>query len=192
VEMVGKGAKIAVIANSRDSFDETRKNARTKECLDYLDSIGLCAEALDLRDYFHDNLALETELAKMNGVWLLGGNAFVLRKAFRQAGLDTLLPKLIRTNQLVYGGFSAAGCVLGPSLHGVELVDEEHLDCEPYQDETVWEGLGLLDYAFVPHYKSDHPESANIDKYVAYLQQNNMPYEALHDGEVIIIDSKAE
>ena len=53
--------------------------------------------------------------------------------------------------------------------------------------KVVWEGLGLIDFAFLPHYKSDHPESEDIDKEVEYCKKHNIPFKTLRDGEVIII-----
>lgn len=52
----------------------------------------------------------------------------------------------------------------------------------------IWEGLGLIDYAFLPHYDSDHPESADIDKEVAYCTENQIPFKTVRDGEVILIE----
>lgn len=188
LEMVGAKGRVAVIDNSRDGFDESRKLQRTSDTVSHLGSLGLEVETVDLREYFGGEDDASKKLESFDGVWLLGGNAFVLRKAFRQSGLDEHLPTLLK-NGLVYGGFSAAGCILAPSLHGIELVDDEHLRTPVYQEETIWEGLGILDYAFVPHYKSDHPESADIDNYVAYLEAHNLPYKALRDGEVIVVDN---
>ena len=39
----------------------------------------------------------------------------------------------------------------------------------------------------LPHYKSDHPESEDIDKEVEYCDKNNIPYKTLRDGEVMIL-----
>ena len=39
---------------------------------------------------------------------------------------------------------------------------------------------------FVPHYKSNHKESAMIDEVVQYLEENKIAYQALRDGEVMI------
>jgi dipeptidase E len=50
----------------------------------------------------------------------------------------------------------------------------------------------ILDYAIAPHYKSDHPESADIDKCVAYFKENNIRYKTLRDGEAIIINGENE
>ena len=60
----------------------------------------------------------------------------------------------------------------------------------PYEEckEILWEGLGILDHIILPHYKSDHPESADIDKEVEFCKRNNIPFKTLRDGEVIIIE----
>jgi len=45
-----------------------------------------------------------------------------------------------------------------------------------------------VDYALVPHYKSDHKESNDIDRTITYMIDNKIPFKALRDGEVIIIE----
>jgi dipeptidase E len=100
----------------------------------------------------------------------------------RQSGFD-----LIQDGALVYGGFSAGAVVATPTLKGIELVDDPHEIPDGYEPEVIWEGLGLYDAAIAPHYKSDHPESAAIDRVVAYFERNNLPYKPLHDGEAIVV-----
>lgn len=41
---------------------------------------------------------------------------------------------------------------------------------------------------FMPHWDSDHPESADIEKEITYCKENNISYKAIRDGEVIIIE----
>jgi dipeptidase E len=53
---------------------------------------------------------------------------------------------------------------------------------------VIWEGLGIIDYVIVPHYKSDHPESEIMEEVVEYLIENKIPYKTLRDGEVIIVE----
>lgn len=48
--------------------------------------------------------------------------------------------------------------------------------------------MNILDYALVPHYKSEHPESEDVDKIIAYMIDSKIPFKALRDGEVIIIE----
>jgi dipeptidase E len=54
--------------------------------------------------------------------------------------------------------------------------------------DVIWEGLGIIDYVIVPHYKSDHPESEIMEEVVEYLIENKIPYKTLRDGEVIIVE----
>jgi len=59
-----------------------------------------------------------------------------------------------------------------------------------YSCEIIWTGLGLIPFCIAPHYRSDHSESALIDKSVEYFIQQKIPFVALHDGEALILDSK--
>ena len=50
----------------------------------------------------------------------------------------------------------------------------------------MYDGLGILDFVPVPHYKSEHPESKLVDKVVELFNKNNINYRTLKDGDVII------
>ncbi len=149
-----------------------------------LKTLGFEVEVLDLRDYFGRMDALREKLADLDMVWVSGGNTFVLRQALRLSGFDELIKELAKREDFVYGGYSAGCCVLSPTLKGLQTVDDPH--DFPYQEihEPIWEGLGLIDYAFLPHYDSDHPESEDIDKEVAYCTENKIPFKTVRDGEV--------
>ncbi len=62
----------------------------------------------------------------------------------------------------------------------------------PYQEQNtvIWEGIGLIDYVFLPHFDSEHPESSAIDKEIEFCKVNNMPYKALRDGEALIFEQR--
>lgn len=104
------------------------------------------------------------------------------------SGLDEILKDLLKKENILYGGYSAGVCVLAPTLKGMELVDDPNVKPYDNQKETIWDGVGILDYTIVPHYKSNHPESAKVDEAVKYMEKNNIPYKPLRDGEVIIIE----
>ena len=70
----------------------------------------------------------------------------------------------------------------GPTLRGLELVDEIGAVPEP-----VWDGLGFVDFSIAPHYRSDHPEADAIERVVEYFRTNGMPYRTLQDGQAIIV-----
>ena len=184
------GKLIGVITNALDCVEaEARAKSNAKSVQEVRD-LGIDVEVLDLKDYFGARAELEAKIGSLGGVWVRGGNTFVLCQAMRLSGFDELLTDLASADFL-YGGYSAGVCVLAPRLEGLQQVDDPTL--LPYADsQLIWEGLGLLDYLILPHYKSDHPESADIDKEVEYCEREGIPFKTLRDGEVIIIEDLAE
>jgi dipeptidase E len=104
----------------------------------------------------------------------------------KESGFDEIIKEYKNNDELVYGGYSAGVCVITPTLKGIELVDDTVILPKGYKNQTIWEGIGLINYSFAPHYKSDHPESEAINKTVEYFIENKMLFKALKDGEVII------
>jgi dipeptidase E len=153
-----------------------------------LSGLGLEPESVDLRDFFRKPGATQSLVEEFDGVWVLGGNMFTLRRAFRYSGLDQLLDEIASSNApFVYAGYSAGACILGPTLDGIHLVDPPDLPAEGYETQTIWEGLGLLPGSIAPHFKSNHPESSMIDGVVEYFEAHALPYRTLRDGESIVI-----
>jgi dipeptidase E len=182
--------RTAYIANALDFMRDSDQRSETEVFdIEQLQAVGLQVERFDLQNYFTPPKKLARDLDQYGVIWVRGGNVFVLRQAMRLSGLDTYLIDPVRkSEERLYGGYSAGICVLAPSLHGLELVDDETQF--PYQQmsSVIWEGLGLLDYALAPHYRSDHPESAAIENVVGYYRQHSLPYKTLQDGDVIVIE----
>jgi dipeptidase E len=179
----------ACISNALDySTDITRREKGKMENMKILAEIGLKPEIFDLRNFFDKKKELKEALKKYDLLWVRGGNAFVLRQAMHLSGFDEFLIESTKQNEpLIYSGYSAGVCVLGPTLKGLATADDPTQ--KPYGDyETIWEGLNILDYLILPHYKSNHPESADIDKDVEFCKSQNIPFKTLSDGEVIIIE----
>jgi dipeptidase E len=151
-----------------------------------LKKLGLFPEEIDLRAYFGKQKELSGKLNNFGAVYVRGGNAFILRKAMLQSGLDNLIKKKNKDPDFVYAGYSAGICVLSPTLHGLELVDDLSLVPQKYDQEIIWSGLGIVDFSIVPHYKSNHPESGMVDRVVEYFIERKMPFKTLRDGEVIV------
>ncbi len=188
LDLMGDNKRVAVINNARD-FDtnEIRKTAVFEE-MGRLESIGLICTDVDLRDYFGKTEELKTLLQQFDLIWVRGGNCFILRRAFNQSGLDTFIRQFIEEDKIVYGGYSAGIDMLVPSLRGAELVDDPNIIPATYNPEIIWECLNILPYTVAPHYKSDHPESAAVDKSIEYLIENHIPFIALRDGEAMVIN----
>lgn len=179
------GNKIVIIANSRDwSPDTEEKEESVKKNIEDLQALGFEVTRLDLRVYFNNEEKLKEDLSNYNAFYVIGGNIYTLRLAMKYSGFDNYIKEIAKKEEYLYAGYSAGICVLAPSLNGLDIVDEP---INPYNDEPVlYDGLGLLDYTPVPHYKSDHPESALIDRVVELFDEKGIKYKTLRDGEVII------
>lgn len=183
------GARAAIIANGFDGCSETAREIYRAEVFNphnILGSLGIEAESLDLRAYFGDPEGLRRRLSQFDLVWVMGGNSFVLRRAMKQSRFDSIIEDMLAKDIIIYGGDGAGAMVVGPTLRGMELVDDPWEVPENYEDSLVWAGLRLTAFTIVPHFRSNHPDSAAAEKLVNYLGARRLPYRALSDGEVVV------
>ncbi|GAA1513020.1 Type 1 glutamine amidotransferase-like domain-containing protein [Kribbella lupini] len=190
--MLPARARIAVICNAIDIEEPILREEKVLAEHRWLVELGLLPQEVDLRDFTPAEpgasaAALLTHLSSFDGLWVRGGNVFTLRAEMARSGLDQILPDLIRSEQLVYAGYSAGGCVLAPSLRGLELCDDASV-----VDDVVWDGLGVLDEAFVPHLNSPgHPETELIEQVRDLYDRTGVRYVPLRDGQALVIDGSS-
>lgn len=177
--------KICLIPNALDVSLESKKLLRVQEGIKELEELGFEVTAISLKDYFSNKEKLKEDLKGFNSFYVLGGNTFVLRQAMYLSGFDEYLKEISKKPGYLYAGYSAGICILAKDLHGIDIVDNPNEN--PYNyGSIIWEGIGILDYAPMPHYKSEHPESVLVDKEIEYCIKNNIKYKTLKDGDVII------
>ena len=187
VKLSSSNKKAGVIMNAVDWGDPVRVETSLKDQIEVLKSLGFVPEQIDLRNYFDKPDELRKHLSSFGLVWVYGGNTFVLKRAYEQSGFDKIIKDMLQKDEIVYAGFSAGIVILSKSLKGLEIVDDPTVVPEGYKKDFSWDGLGILDYHVAVHYKSDHPESSDIDKEIEYCEKNDIPYKTLSDGEVIVI-----
>lgn len=186
------GNKIGYIQNAVDfvSPNLERRELQKNEDIKNLEDVGFIVSCIDLKSYFSKKDELREVLDNLNGIWIAGGNTFILRQAMKLSGLDDLIvSELSHRKSFLYAGYSAGCCILSASLDHLQIVDDPNQF--PYEGikETIWKGLGIIDFAFLPHYDSDHPESEDINKEIEYCIKNKILFLAIRDGEVIIEDN---
>lgn len=188
--LVGDGGRRAVvIANALDDMPEDVRRIGVDCEIAALSRLGFDAVELDLHGYFDDEARLRRDLAGVALAWLRGGNTFMLRYALARSGGDVVFRDLLAADALVYAGYSAGLCVVSPTLRGIEAVDDADAVTRIYGTEPVWEGLAILDEAFVPHYQSTwHPQAAAIDLTAQRYRAEGIPHRTLRDGQVLLID----
>ncbi|HTR05449.1 MAG TPA: Type 1 glutamine amidotransferase-like domain-containing protein [Paraburkholderia sp.] len=191
VDLAGGARRIGVVVNALDHRESAREAWREAQTAK-LAALGFTPTELDLRHYFGRAEALREALAQLDAIWINGGNAFILRRAMRQSGFDTLIADALARDAIVYAGFSAAAVIASASLEALARVSDP-LEVPPgYAPDIVMEGLGLLPYAVVVHYRSDHPESRAVEAEAAYYERHGIGYRTLSDGEALVIDAARE
>jgi dipeptidase E len=184
------GIGVAVISNATDFIPDADRVAYARNVFNPVEVFrtrGFEAREFDLRTYFDCPELLRSALKGVQLVWANGGNAFLLRRAMMQSGLDRILKDRVPAGTLIYGGWSAGAVVAGPSLRGLDLMDDPTTVAEGYLREPVWEGVGLVDFSIVPHFQSDHAEADCAARVVDWLTDRGLPFRALQDGEAIIV-----
>jgi dipeptidase E len=135
---------------------------------------------------------LRALLARFDLTYVRGGNVFILRRALRQSGADRILADLLAQDAIVYAGYSAAPCVHGPTLRGLESAeDDPETVPEGYDETVIWDGLGLLPFALAPHYGRELG-AAGATPMVDYYIEHHIPFVALRDGQALVLDGNRQ
>lgn len=188
-ELVTRSGPAAIVLNACDVFDERSRDFDLQ--VDDLRDLGFDSEELDLRAYFGAAVALERRLRAFALIWVTGGSAFALARAMSACGFAVASRDLIDSGTLVYAGYSAGACVVGPDLEGIELMDDADANPPGYPPIAPARTLAWVPWRIIPHWRSDHPEAAAAERAVAHLSAAGLPYRALTDGDAIIVDGEA-
>jgi len=71
-------------------------------------------------------------------------------------------------------------------VEGVDVMDDHEVGSAGTPDAPA-STLGLIDHRIVPHWRSDHPESASEERAVAELERRGLAYVALRDGDDLLL-----
>ena len=185
-DLVGSGSRAGLVFNSLDNYPERLRNFDREATA--LADLDFASVEVDLRRYFDAPGQLQKVLERLDLLWVVGGNSFVLARAMTLSGFSAAARDLVQGGTLVYAGYSAGACVAGPDLEGVRLMDEPEVIPDGYPPDAEPTTLGWIPWRIVPHWRSDHPESESAEPAVAFLENAELPYKALRDGEVLVSD----
>ena len=182
--MVGTPGQVAVIANAADAWPAAARSSALTSDLAPLRRLGFQPFEVDLREYVGRASTLRRVLGGVGLVWVRGGNTFVLRAQCARSGADSVLPEMLRADTFVYAGYSAGACLLTPSLRGLEAADDPAEVVTTCGVQPIWDGLGLVDRAIVPHCGSDPAADAIVARY----RRDGVPHWALTDEQVVVVE----
>ena len=180
--------KILLIFNAMDVKGKEKINNNIKEDVSLLEKIGFDVNIIDLKEYFDKYAELKQICQNYNAFCVMGGNVFVLRQAMKYSGFDVFLKEINADDDYLYIGYSAGSCVLSEQLDILKTVDEP-IDFYN-KGEIIYDGIGLIRYTFIPHYKSNYHKAHLIDEIVNKCKNEKINYKAFKDGEVTIENTK--
>lgn len=112
-----------------------------------------------------------------------GGNSAYLMYWLEKSGMSKMLPYLLTSR--VYVGSSAGSCVTGPTMkNAVQDLFNEH-----YEQE-VSQGLGLVDFIFIPHYNSPSFPTIRADKLKQAATQVSEPVYTMDKNSAIAVNDQ--
>ena len=95
-----------------------------------------------------DQNAIEEKLNDKNGIFVCGGNTFYLLDQVIKTGFDKILKKKIDEGCL-YIGSSAGSMLVGKRIDLISTIDDRSKAPDLKSD-----GLGIVDFALLPHWGS--------------------------------------
>jgi dipeptidase E len=100
---------------------------------------------------------------------------------FEKSGLSSILKDLVNGG-LVYAGDSAGSAVLGPDMHGLDLLDSPR-----EAPEVIYGGLGLTSFMTLPHWGNER-YAAEIQSTKEELEKYNNEIITINDDQAIIVN----
>jgi len=174
--MLSAKKKVAFIPNAKDTY--TDKSGLDKQ-RDFFLEKGFRVTDVDLNKFHND--ALYKKLSRYNMIYVAGGNCFVLLQKMRASGFDKILPKLI-TKGIIYVGASAGACVISSSIEPLGLLDQPE-----YAQLDNFNGLGYIDFVFIPHV--GHPKYDKGIKDIYKKYSKTFKLQKFTDSEGLIIEN---
>ncbi|WP_430331848.1 Type 1 glutamine amidotransferase-like domain-containing protein [Rhodococcus sp. ACT016] len=202
VDLVGGPGPISVIANAADAWPPRARESAVVSDVVPLRRLGFSPTEVDLRNFVGRPDRLTDALSGFRSVWVRGGNTFVLRAQLARCGGDEVLRRLLGTDELAYAGYSAGACVMAPSLVGIDSADDPGEVTPVCGIRPRWDGLGLVDFAIVPHcpttdadMRDPGPDMANPGdesaRMIEACRGAGVPYRCLTDDQAIVVDADA-
>jgi|SRR3989338_1494927 len=174
IDLRGK-KKIAFIPNAKDKHKDKYSLEKYKA---FFQNKGFVVKDVDLNAFKKDELY--KELQKHDIIFVAGGNCFVLLEKIRKSGFDKIINKLLDKG-VIYIGQSAGACVMGKSIEPIKLMDNPEIS-----GISDYDGLGFVDFVFIPHYKNPKYQKTITEIEKIYDKKFNL--EKFTDKEGIIID----
>ena len=124
--------------------------------------------------------AVDTALRGLDGVFLTGGNSFLLLWHALRSGFAERVVPLVERGELLYVGTSAGAVVAGPDVGPVVSSDGRRAVPEPESSRA----LGLVDFTVLPHDQEPDFHARNDEVVAAHP---SVPFIRLTDDRAVLV-----
>jgi len=171
--------KIALISNAKDK--NKNRLLSIKKYKNFFINNNYDVDIVDLKNFKRDKLY--KKLLRYDIIFVMGGNCFYLLDLIRKSGFDKILDSLLKEG-IIYIGQSAGACIMGSSIEPIKPMHEP-----TNTNLKNFEGLGYLDYVFVPHYKN--PKYNKALEQIEQKYNNSFNLKKFKDSQGLIINKKS-
>lgn len=177
-ELIGKdnfkGIKM-LFCTTASNYEGGEMNDWVIKDLEIVKKLGFKIDICDINGISIDNFLPRFEWADV--FFFEGGNTQWLRNCIRNSGFEEHVLELLKTR--VWIGASAGSCVLCPTVCN---------SCQDLFDEDIegfpMDGLGLVDFQFVPHLNSEEFSKINIEN----LEKAGKNLQEIDGNKLYIVD----
>jgi dipeptidase E len=172
-------SSVGLITNARDYYSKRAKQVKISDSIDYFNGLGFKKiYTFDLNPYKNKNSQLQKRLARLDFIWMLGGNTYCLMESIEDSGFETIIRKLAKENNSLIGGTSAGAIVAGTSTDGAQSADNPL-----FASREILKGMGLIDSVIIPH--ADNPEFKDSIDEMREVHKKSKTIE-LNDNQMLI------
>lgn len=146
-----------------------------------LKRLGLIVDELEISTAPYK--VIVSKLEKNDFIYVTGGNTFFLLQELRRTGADKILIREIQKGKF-YIGESAGAIIVAPDIGYSAKMDR----VEKAPGLKNYEGLNLVDFHVVPHYKNWEMGKAAEEIINAY--SDSLELKIIRDNQAILIEDK--
>ncbi|HJU36286.1 MAG TPA: Type 1 glutamine amidotransferase-like domain-containing protein [Gaiellaceae bacterium] len=161
-------------------------DAETKEWVQsdrrQLEVLGCEVSTLDLARVAVNEV--KEALRGVDGVFLAGGNSYLLLWHARRSGFAGVVSPLVESGELLYVGTSAGAMVAGPDLAPAANLDNRRE--VPELESSV--ALGFVPFTVLPHDNDPEAQALHDDIVAAHP---SIPFVRLKDGAAVLVRDDA-
>lgn len=130
----------------------------------------------------YNNFNFSEFFSSYDFIFVSGGTAYILTYWINKTGSKDILKKLIESGKVVYGGESA-----GAIFAYKEIDTYKELDYPERAPEKIDEGLGVIDFAPIPHWQNEEFQQGLENIKNKFEAKGVMTY-TITDSQALFVD----